>query len=234
MRILLVDDHPLFVDGLKGLLLDRGVQVVGTARDGLEALEQARALRPQVILMDLRMPRLDGLAATRLIKAEMPEIQIVILSVSDDGDVLLEAIKSGASGYLLKGGDTAQFLQLLFGLEQGLAPFSPGMATRILDEFGAQSVRGESAAPPVHGEPAAESGRDESAALEVEHKLSGRQFQVLTLLAQGLTYKQIGRALAISERTVKYHMSEIIQRLNVECRAQVLEYARLLGMGGKT
>ncbi len=216
MRILLVDDHPLFVDGLKGLLLARGAQVVGTARDGWEALEQTRALRPDVVLMDIQMPRCDGLTATRLIKAEMPQTQIVMLTMSADGDTLFEAIKSGASGYLLKSGDTTQFLELLFGLEQGLAPFSPGMATRILNAFGALAGRKESLT-----------------SADSKESLSDRQREVLTLVAQGLTYKQIGEALAISERTVKYHMGEIIQRLHVECRAQVLEYAKQRGLGSK-
>ncbi len=216
MRTLLVDDHPLFADGLKGLLLARGADVVGTARDGWEALEQARALHPEVVLMDIQMPRCDGLTATRLIKAEMPEVKIVMLTMSNDGDTLFEAIKSGASGYLLKTSATTQFLELLSGLDQGFAPFSPGIATRILKEFSSQARQTEptTCSPP-------------------KEDLSERQRQVLTLVAQGLTYKQVGEALAISERTVKYHMAEIIERLHVQSRAQALEYARQVGWGDK-
>src|SRR5512136_797956 len=132
MKLLLADDHPLFLDGLKNLLTRRGEQVVGTARDGLEALEKARSLRPDLILMDIQMPRCDGLAATRLIKAELPEIKIVMLTMSSDDDDLFEAIKSGACGYLLKTQDTEQFFIQLQELARGEAPLSPGLAARIL------------------------------------------------------------------------------------------------------
>ncbi len=102
MKVLLVDDHALFLEGIRNLLLARGIEVVGTAGDGLQALERARALRPDVILMDVQMPRCDGLAATRLIKAELPDVKIVMLTVSEEDENLFEAVKSGASGYLLK------------------------------------------------------------------------------------------------------------------------------------
>ncbi len=215
MRVLLVDDHPLFLDGLRDLLSARGAEVVGTARDGLEALDKARALCPEVILMDIRMPRCDGLTATRLIKAEMPDVQIVMLTMSGEDDNLFEAIKSGASGYLLKTSDTNEFLELLFGLTQSQVPLSRGIAARILNEFSSLAHRAESA--PLS---------------ERKEKLSQRQMQVLTLVAEGLTYKQAGEALSLTERTIKYHMGEIVQRLHLECRAQVLEYARQIGLGG--
>src|SRR5512139_3663920 len=102
LRVLLVDDHALFLEGLRNLLALKSIEVLGTASDGLEALEKARSLRPDVILMDVQMPRCDGLAATRLIKAELPEIKIVMLTMSEDERDLFEAVKSGASGYLLK------------------------------------------------------------------------------------------------------------------------------------
>ena len=215
MKVLLVDDHPLFLDGLKELLARRGIQVVGTASNGFEALEQARALRPQVILMDIHMPRCDGLSATRLIKAELPEIQIVMLTMSSEDDKMFEAIKSGASGYLLKSQDTGEFFASLMGLTQGEAPLSPGLATRILKEF---------------GRPAGEAGPAQPVAdREQTQDLSARQVQVLTLVAQGLSYKQVGAQLGLTERTVKYHMGELIRRLHLENRAQVVEHARKMG-----
>ena len=110
MRVLLVDDHRLFLEGLSNLLTSEGITVVGRAYDGLEALAEARRLRPDVILMDVHMPRCDGLCATRLIKAEMPECKIVILSMSEEEQELFEAVKSGASGYLLKRLDAEAFL----------------------------------------------------------------------------------------------------------------------------
>ena len=117
MKVLLVDDHFLFREGLLSLLEAHHIQVAGQAQDGLEALEQARLLRPDLILMDIEMPRCDGLAATRLIKAEMPEIKIVMLTISEDDEHLFEAIKSGASGYLVKRANISELLGLFAGLE---------------------------------------------------------------------------------------------------------------------
>lgn len=206
MRVLLADDHPLFSDGLKNLLISRGLEAVGTARDGWEALEKARALHPDVVLMDVQMPRLDGLAATRLIKAEMPQVKVVMLTMDDGNDALFEAIKSGASGYLLKTEDTDVFFQSLLAMAESEAPLSRGLAARILKEFGEHQggTRQET-----------QTGR-----------LSARQLQVLNLVAEGLTYKEVGAKLCLSERTAKYHMGEIVERLQLENRAQVIEYAQ--------
>ncbi|MBC7235662.1 MAG: response regulator transcription factor, partial [Chloroflexi bacterium] len=129
MKVLLVDDHALFLEGMQNLLTSRGIDVVGIARDGLEALAQARALRPDVILMDVRMPRCDGLAATRLIKAELPEAQIVMLTTSDEDEDLFEAIRSGASGYLLKSLNAPDFFALCgVGAGRGSPLTRPGGA----------------------------------------------------------------------------------------------------------
>lgn len=217
MRILLVDDHPLFLDGLKNLLIGRGIEVIGTARDGLEAVEQASALKPEVILMDIQMPRLNGLAATRVIKADQPGVKIVILTMSDDDEDLFEAIKSGACGYLLKAEDTDKFFELLSGLVRGEVPLSPGLAGRVLEEFARQ---GRSVGPAEKS-------------MEKEIALTPRQMGVLTLLAGGLTYKEIGAKLFLSEPTIKYHMGEIIERLHLENRRQVIAYARRLKLTDK-
>ncbi len=219
MKVLLVDDHPVFLDGLKELLTRRGMEVVGTARDGLEALEQARALHPEIILMDIQMPRCNGLAATRLIKAELPDVRIVMLTMMADDQDLFESLKSGASGYLLKTQDTASLFQLLLGLAQGQVPLSPGLASRLLNEFTRQPDEPQSRHAPSEPEPV--------------ERLSPRQWQVLTLVAQGLTYKQVGAKLGLSEATVKYHMGEIIERLHLENRAQVLEYARRMRLSSR-
>jgi DNA-binding NarL/FixJ family response regulator len=215
MKILLVDDHPLFLDGLKNLLAGRGLQVVGTAGDGLEALEQARRLRPDLILMDIEMPGLDGLAATRLIKSELPDIPIVMLTMSAAEENLFEAIKSGAVGYLLKSQDTEEFFQLLLGMAKGEAPLSPGLARQILREF-EQLAGAESAGAAAEGS---------------KERLTARQVEVLTLVAKGFTYKEVGARLHLSERTIKYHMAEILGRLHLENRAQVIAYARRMGYG---
>lgn len=214
MQVLLVDDHPLFVDGLRDLLTRRGITVLGTARDGLEALDKARALRPEVILMDIQMPRCDGLTATRLIKAELPEVKIVMLTMSADDGNLFDAIKSGACGYLLKTLDTDEFLRLLQGMARGEAPLAPGLADKILREF---------------AHPAKQDALDQ--APNAADELSPRQLQILTLVAQGMTYKEVGAALGLTERTIKYHMGEIIERLHLKNRSQVLAYARQKRLG---
>jgi len=212
VKALLVDDHPLFLEGLQGLLAGRGITVVGTATDGLEALAKARALLPDVILMDVRMPRCDGLAATRLIKAELPEVKIVMLTTSAEDEDLFEAIRSGASGYLLKSLNADALFQLLACIERGEAPLSPGLAARVLAEFARQAPAPQ---PAAQAEPLA---------------LNPRQMQVLALVAQGMPYKEVGDTLGLSERTVKYHMGEIVQRLHLRSRAEVVAWALRSGL----
>ena len=213
MKFLLVDDHPLFLDGLGNLLRTRGVEVVGTARDGLEALNKARALHPDVILMDIQMPRCDGLCATRLITAELPQIKIVMLTMSADDAHLFDAIRSGAVGYLLKTQDTEEFFELLLDLARGDAPLAPGIAARILGDYA------------LHGPPDAQ-----PAAAPETTILTPRQVQILNLVSQGLLYKEIGSALGLTERTIKYHMGEIVQQLHLHNRTEVLAYARRHGI----
>ncbi len=215
MRILLVDDHPLFLEGLRNLLTSRGFQVVGTAADGIEALAQARALHPDLILMDLKMPRCDGAAATRLIKAEMPTIQIAMLTVSEDENDLFEAIRNGASGYILKNLSADKFFNLLSALEQGEPAFAPGLSAKILQEF----VR-------------LMDGTDNQGAAGAEESraLTPRQVEILTLVAQGLTYAQVADTLCLTEATVKYHMREILKQLHLENRTQAVGYATRTGL----
>lgn len=230
MRVLLVDDHCLILEGLSHLLAAHAIPVVGAVVNGREAVSKARALKPDVILMDLKMPECDGLTATRLIKAEQPEIQIVILTTSVDDEDLFASIQSGACGYLLKSIRAADFIEALRGLEEGAPPFSPGLAARLLKEFARLSGRtpqptAETEAKPAGPRPAADNFPGASA-------LTDRQANVLRLVASGLTYKEVGRELALSERTVRYHMAEIMGKLHLEHRSQVLAYAGTLGLGG--
>jgi two-component system NarL family response regulator len=219
MNILLVDDHPLFLEGIRNLLAVRNMTVVGTAYDGGQALQQARALRPDVILMDIQMPVCDGLEATRLIKAELPDVQIVMLTMSESDDHLFEAIRSGATGYLNKTLDSGQFFDLLTALSRGEAPLAPGIAARLLSEFAQQEQR-------PHREPAATNESDD----DVPDTLTERQQQVLALVAQGHTYKEVGTMLHLSERTIKYHMQEIVRRLHLKNRVDLIAYARRVGL----
>jgi two-component system NarL family response regulator len=223
LRVLLVDDHNLFLEGLTNLLKSEGIQVVGTAHDGLEALAKARQSKPGLILMDIHMPNCDGVSATRLIKAEMPEIKIVMLTMSDDEGDLFEAVRSGASGYLLKNLDAAQFLDYLMDLQEGHPPFSPGLAEKILNEFSLQTSK------PV--QPDSRDGSDDPSETPVDEcGLTPRQMQILTLVAQGQTYRKAADTLNLSERTVKYHMGEILYCLHLQNRAQVIAFAARSGL----
>ncbi len=218
LRILLADDHSLFLEGLQNLLRAGGYEVIGGARDGLEALQLARALHPDVILMDVRMPGCDGLTATRLIQAEMPEIKIVMLTTSAEDEDLFEAIKSGASGYLLKNLQPDELFHYLTGLSRGEAPLSRELSARLLREFARQAdALDEHAAADLRGGPPAS-------------ELTPRQREILALVAGGMTYKEVGAALNLSENTVKYHMGEVLQRLHLKNREQVVAYARRTGL----
>lgn len=214
IRILLVDDHALFRDGVASLLAEQeDFEVVGEAQDGEEALQKARELMPDLILMDIYMPGVDGLTATRRIKEEMPYVKIVILTVSEEDQNLFEAVKSGAQGYLLKKEGAKRFLDLLRGLSQGEAPISPPMAAKILNEFARQPRRPE-AVPGV--------------------QLTPREKEVLELLTKGLTNKEIGAALSISENTVRNRLRNILEKLHLENRVQVVAYALQKGLLKKT
>ena len=148
LRILLVDDHALFRQSLSVLLTASGHEVIGAATDGIEALQGARTLRPDLILMDIEMPGCDGLAATRLIKAEIPEIKIVMLTVSSSDEHLFEAIKSGASGYLLKSQSADRFIEMIGQVASGGAALSPELAARLLDDLRARRGVLRSRMPP--------------------------------------------------------------------------------------
>lgn len=208
MRVLLVDDHALFRDGVRSLLGARGVEVVGEAGDGERAVEAALRLRPDVVLMDITMPGMDGLEATRAIKAKAPEIKIVMLTVSDEDRTLFEAIKSGAQGYLLKNLQAAEFFELLQGVERGEAPITRGLAGRILEEF---------------------SRRLDVAAAVPQDELTEREREVLQAVSGGASNREVAAALHISENTVKFHMKNILDKLHLRSRAEVVAYAARRG-----
>ncbi|MFQ5855178.1 MAG: response regulator [Anaerolineae bacterium] len=211
IRVLLVDDHPLVRDGVARLLAEQGFQVVAEAGDGLEALNKARGVRPDLILMDVHMPRCDGLQATRLIKSEMPHIKIVMLTDSDEDHVIFEAIRSGADGYLLKSLQTADFFHLLGGITCGEAPLPRSLATRILEEFARQARKGPTEEIP---------GRE----------LTQREREVLSHLVRGATNKEIAAALSITEDTVKHHLKHILEKLHLRNRVEVAVYALQMGL----
>jgi DNA-binding NarL/FixJ family response regulator len=213
MRVVIADDHQLFRDGLRSLLEARGIEVIGEARDGREAVDQARRLSPDVVLMDLSMPQVNGLAATRLISAELPSVKVVILTASEDDADLFEAIKSGAQGYLFKNVESDEFFRLLEGVARGDPALTPGLARKLLGEFARP-------APPA-----------QTSVAERPVVLTDREREVLNLLVQGVTSnRELAERLVVTENTVKYHLRNILDKLHVQNRAQVVAYAVRHGM----
>lgn len=205
IRVLLVDDHQLFRRGVRSILEeDPQIEIVGEAEDGLIALEKARETMPDVILMDINMPRCNGLEATKKIKTEMPYVKILTLTVSEAEESLFDAVKQGTQGYLLKNVDPPQLLDSVRKVARGEAVIPGYLAVKILSEF----------AKPEKVEP--------SPAVE---PLSQRELDVLRLLSTGASNKEIAAKLFISENTVRNHIRNILDKLHLSNRVQAAAYA---------
>lgn len=205
MRVLLVDDHMLFRSGLSSLVSAWGMDVVGEASNGMQAVEKARALQPDLILMDINIPGISGLDATRLIKEEMADVRVVIVSVSEDPADLFEAIRAGAEGFILKSMSEEQFGQMLSAIAAGEPPLAPGLAAKILREFSRLSRL--------------------TAAHASSQDLTDRESDVLQLIATGATNRQIAGELLISENTVNFHLKNIFAKLHVRNRSEAAAQA---------
>ncbi|HSG16035.1 MAG TPA: response regulator transcription factor [Anaerolineae bacterium] len=213
-RILLVDDHALFRDGLARLINDQpDMTVVGQAADGLEAVQLARDLDPDLIVMDINMPISDGLEATRLIRDLDPEAKILMLTVRDEDVILFEAIKAGANGYLLKISDADEFLEGMGQVLAGEAVLPPKLASRVLAEFA--RLANQPAVP---------------AAPKEEFGLTSRELDVLNLIAEGRTDKEIASALDLSVYTIKSHVRSILSKLHAINRWEAARKAREEGL----
>ena len=211
--VLLVDDHALFREGLATLLsCQEGIEIVGEASSGEEALEKARELLPDIILMDVRMPGMGGLEATRKIKEEMPHTRILILTVSEDEDDLFEAIKSGAEGYLLKTVKSRDLIDMLLGVFRGEAALSRVMARKLWNEFAVQAKK------------------QDNPSLVPRPDLTRREMEVLHLLSEGSSDKVIAGRLGISQRTVKNHVHNVLEKLQLHNRVQAAAYAHRKGL----
>ena len=213
IRVLLADDHQLFREGMATILNTQpDFEVVGEAGDGLEVLVKAKKLKPDLILMDVGMPGCDGVAATKAVKAELPETIVVMLTVRDEDDKLFEAIKTGAQGYLLKSIHSRDLLAMLRGAVRGDAALTPELSGRMLDEFRRLS----------------RDGRDIVA--DESTSLTHREQEVLSLAAQHATDQEIAEALTISIHTVKTHMRNILAKLQLSHRHEAAQYALRKGL----
>ncbi len=212
LRILLVDDHILFRKGIAAVLASRPeLEIVGEAGDGLEGMERARETLPDIILMDINMPKCNGLEAVKSIKQEMPHVHIIMLTVSDSDRDLFAAIKNGADGYLLKNLEPQQLFEMLEGIRHGESPISGSVAAKILNEF-RQPSKNENHLPGTKNE------------------LTPREIEVLELIVQGETNKEIAAALCIAEDTVKIHLRNILEKLHLQNRIQAAVYAVRQGL----
>jgi DNA-binding NarL/FixJ family response regulator len=203
-RVLIVDDHPLTRDALTALLAQQGFDVIGDAHDGVHAIAQAETLQPDLVLLDLTMPGMDGLTALPRIREQAPTCEVVVLTASDDEASLLAAIRAGASGYLLKTEPPEQIATFLRGVARGEAALSGGVARRLLDR-----VR--------------EGGRLTGVPDEITNTLSAREVEVLLLLDEHLGTDEIAQRLFISEHTVRSHVKSLLKKLGVSSRRDALE-----------
>jgi len=208
IRVLIADDHQVVREGLSAVLkIKEDIEVVGLAKDGLDAVEKARQLLPDVVLMDISMPRMNGVEATREIKRENPHIGVVVLTMYDEEDYIFDLVKAGATGYLLKDADSTQIAKAIRAVAHGESLIHPTVASKILTEF-SLLAQGKGRKP----------GR-------LEHDLTDREITVLRLVAEGKTNKEIANDLDLSEKTVKNHVRNIFHKLHVYDRTQAAIHA---------
>jgi len=209
IRILVVDDHPVVREGIAAMLARQpDLAVAGEAGDGLEAVEKAVALRPDVVLMDLQMPRLDGVEAIRRIRAQLPKTQVIILTTYDTDELVFQGIQAGARGFLLKDAPREELFRAVAAVHRGESLLQPSVAAKLIDR-----VNQLGASPPP-----------------AEDRLSDREMDVLRLMAKGQPNKEIAQALFISESTVKTHVASIFQKLGVRDRTEAVTQALQRGI----
>ena len=214
IKVMVVDDHALFRRGIATVLAnEKNIKIVGEATDGLEAIEKAEKLAPDVILMDLNMPRCSGLEATQVLHTKMPQVNILVLTVSDNEADLFAAVKFGATGYILKNTEPEELIQAVLHIAQGGVIMSPVMATKLLSEF-----------------KDLDTGLEKKPIKEEKANLSPREEEVLHLVSQGATNKEIADSLFISENTVKTHLRNIMDKLHLANRSQAAAYAVKRGL----
>ena len=225
VRVLVVDDQRLMRDGIASLLsIQEGIEVVGTAADGQEALEQALALQPDVILMDVRMPVINGVAATVQVRRQLPSCRVLMLTTFDDEEYIVDALRVGASGYLLKDIPAPDLAKAVQAVHKGIYQLDPAVIGKVVASLARPQV--------IENHPqAAENANSPSADATLRvPDLTNREVEVLRLIARGATNREIAQQLVISEGTVKNHISSILGRLGLRDRTQAAIYAREHGL----
>jgi DNA-binding NarL/FixJ family response regulator len=211
-RVLVADDHALFRYGLKAMLANaEGFEVVGEAATGEEVLEKVAQTQPDIILMDIRMPGINGIEATRRVLERTPRVGVVVVTMLEDDDSVFAAMRAGARGYILKGADAEEVLNVVTAVAGGEAHFGSEIAKRLITFFSAPKPAAPSEAFP---------------------ELTAREVEVLDLIAQGRTNAEIAKRLYISQKTVRNHVSHVFLKLQVANRAQAIVRAREAGLGG--
>lgn len=209
LKVMVVDDHPMWRDAVARDLAEAGCEVVATAGDGLQAVRRAQAAGPEVLVLDLNLPGLPGVRVCKELVGANPALRVLVLSASGEHADVLEAVKSGATGYLLKSSSTEELLDAVRRTAAGDAVFTPGLAGLVLGEYRRLATEPAPAAPDEPGAP----------------QLTDRETQVLRLVAKGLSYKQIAERLVISHRTVQNHVQNTLGKLQLHNRVELVRYA---------
>lgn len=213
IRVVVADDHPIYRDGLRLVLCPQdGIQIVGEASTGAEAVSLAVELQPDVVVMDVRMPDLNGIEATRKIRSVDERVAVLMLTMFDDDESVFSAMRAGAKGYVLKGADRSEIVRAVQAVADGEVVFGPGVADRVLGYF--LAMRGGPTLKPFS-------------------ELTDREREVLELVAKGYSNQQVARRLVLSPKTVRNHVSNIFSKLQVADRAQAIVRAREAGLGGE-
>jgi len=222
-QILIADDHELVRDGIKRMLdYEEDLEVVGEASNGREAVELCRRLKPDLVLMDVRMPEMDGLEATRAIKAEQPYVSVLVISLYRNPDYLLEAIEAGAAGYVLKDASNRQLTNAMHRALAGESPLNQELALQLIQRLASETSQlvESPTAPEI----------SDAASTPLPNMLTSRELEVLRLLAQGKTNQDIAEELLISRATAKVHVQHIIAKLEVSDRTQAIVRAFKMGI----
>jgi DNA-binding NarL/FixJ family response regulator len=231
IRLLIVDDHPVVRDGLSNMFArDPEFEVLGEAADGSEAVRLACALQPDVILMDLRMPRVDGVEATRRLRERDPEVKVVVLTTYADDRSVLDALRAGALGYLTKDAGAAEIQQALHRVADGQAALDPAVQRHLVEVIqGSGGMGPPGSGGPGGSPPGASTGRVQEAP-SLPDGLTPREAEVLTLIAAGLSNAEIAGRLVVSEATVKSHVNHLLPKIGARDRAQAVGYAYQHGL----